>query len=132
MWEADGKHSGLGLIKIPLLPPPVSTGGRRGVFLDHAPTLATLSIPSHSQPKRNGAGGEPDRPLKDPFAPPSAQVNIQTMETKGAGAASSWLPTKEILKILLQKHRRRRKPRLGHSGIIGKPPTALTPNFQML
>lgn len=32
VWEADGKHSGLGLIKITLMiPPPVPAGGQ-GVF----------------------------------------------------------------------------------------------------
>lgn len=47
VWEAYGKHSGLGLIKIPLLiSAPVSAGGQRGIFLDQAPTPTTLRISS--------------------------------------------------------------------------------------
>lgn len=90
---------------------------------------------SQRMSQRKDRGGRLNLP--SPFfecpllAPPSSQVNIQTTRTKGitsadgmAGTtASSWLPTKHVLKILLQKPTGWRRLKLRNSRIVGKPPT---------
>lgn len=154
VWEADGKHCGLGLImSLAITSPAVSAGGQGTALLDHTLTLAISRISQKSPQKESqrheeGGGGGPISPHPLKVAPsyshpPAFQDNIQTKEImfkEGAAqsAAFSWGSKKaDFSKSFCRRKQRdfskpRRRLELGNSRIIGKPPTTLIPNFQML
>lgn len=145
----------LGLIRsLAIIPPPVSAGGQGTALPDHTSTLTIPPEYSAKAPKRRA------REMREVGAqsvhiylrwphqhsyPPPFQVNIQTKEITSKdraaqSAASSWGSKKaDFSKSFCRRKQRdfsksfcRRRLGLGNSRIIGKPPTTLIPNFQML